>query len=94
MAHQNEEVTKVRATQDEKKRRLAEYKLAHGCQVCGYHESAVALDFHHIGGKDFQLGRMTHSYSWERIMEEVAKCVVLCANCHRRVGVGEFEVEK
>jgi hypothetical protein len=58
-------------------------KLASGCVDCGYAEHAVALDFHHTADdKTYSVSRMT-LFSEERIMQEVAKCEVVCANCHR-----------
>lgn len=63
---------------------LAKIKVRRGCAVCGYDESPNALDFNHYKGeKVANLTKMT-TYSWHRIAEEIAKCVVLCANCHRR----------
>ena len=46
------------------------------------------MDFHHIDpeAKDFTIAdNMT---SWERILPELAKCVLLCARCHREVHEG------
>lgn len=53
------------------------------CWDCGceYHFSAV--DFDHRGNKVFTLSRCI-SYSWARLVEEVLKCDVVCANCHRK----------
>lgn len=42
------------------------------------------LDFHHMGDKKFDVANVVHGrVGLERIKEEVAKCVMLCANCHR-----------
>lgn len=63
---------------------VSKYKLERGCKICGYKESAYALDLDHIdrSEKTFKLSD-AHSVSWERLHEELAKCEVLCANCHR-----------
>lgn len=63
-----------------------EYKINHGCCKCGYKSNAVALDFHHIDTytKDANIARLINSsWSIEKILQEVKKCVVICANCHR-----------
>ena len=43
------------------------------------------LEFHHRNpeSKDPKLSNMM-SYSWKRRMDEVSKCIVLCANCHAK----------
>jgi 2-keto-3-deoxy-L-rhamnonate aldolase RhmA len=56
------------------------------CETCGESDPAC-LDFHHTekDEKDFTLA-LVKSWGWgrERILREVAKCQVLCANCHRK----------
>lgn len=58
------------------------------CQICKYKKSNSALEFHHIdrSDKEFQIGRK--SASWAAQAEELKKCVLLCANCHREVHDG------
>ena len=60
---------------------IAEAKSS-GCLLCG-EMYAPALDFHHVYGKDFQISQ-TWASSLDRLREEISKCVVLCANCHRK----------
>lgn len=65
---------------------VRQYKLDKGCADCGYNEYAVALDFDHVRGeKLFNLARLSanRGVSWQRIFDEIAKCEVVCANCHR-----------
>lgn len=61
------------------------YKELVGCKVCGEKRHWV-LDLHHRDGdtKEATISNMLRkNYSWERIMEELEKCDVMCANCHR-----------
>lgn len=58
------------------------------CVVCGYggKEKRCALDFHHRDPttKKFDIGVTTSaSIAWEKVVEEIEKCAVLCARCHR-----------
>jgi hypothetical protein len=58
-------------------------KVARGCSVCGYNEHPAALDFNHVRGeKLFNVSQDTKT-AWSKVLEEIAKCDVLCANCHR-----------
>ena len=61
------------------------------CVICGYDESPVALQFHHLdpAQKSFGLAMRGLTRSIERLREEAAKCVLLCANCHARVEWGD-----
>lgn len=58
-----------------------------GCAICGYNKCENALDFHHVNSeeKKFQINSITMSFSNKRIMEELNKCILLCANCHREI---------
>ncbi len=55
------------------------------CRDCG-HERAAALDLHHRerGSKCFAISAPAGPGSWRAVRTEIEKCVVLCANCHRR----------
>jgi hypothetical protein len=56
------------------------------CADCGV-TNPIVLEFHHglgVQDKQFEVSRMvTQGYTWPRIEREIAKCIVLCANCHR-----------
>jgi hypothetical protein len=53
------------------------------CLRCGISDPRV-LEFHHPDPtqKEYNIGNM-FSYSLEKIHSEIAKCNVLCANCHK-----------
>ncbi len=58
-------------------------KLGGKCSKCGYVTNLAALAFHHVNGKDFALDvRAFSNRKIEPILEEVAKCILLCHNCH------------
>ncbi len=57
------------------------YKLSH-------ERNHAALEFHHArpGTKSFQLDlRSLSNRSWERVLEESVKCILVCGNCHAEV---------
>ena len=58
------------------------------CIVCGESEP-ICIDFHHVNPdeKDFSIGKH-RSRSREWLLQEISKCVCLCANCHRKVHAG------
>lgn len=59
-------------------------KLKAGCADCGYRKYAEALDFDHLRDKTHDVGGMCNArFSKERILLEIGKCEVVCANCHR-----------
>jgi len=62
------------------------------CEICGYDKCIAALDFHHINGKkkEFRISRMG-STKWEKVLEELKKCQLLCSNCHRELHYKEEE---
>jgi hypothetical protein len=65
------------------KNRLREIKEASGCVDCG-ESNHIVLDFDHIKNKKYNISRMIHDgFSWAAIKKEIAKCEVVCANCHR-----------
>lgn len=54
------------------------------CVYCGYDKHLSALQFHHTKGKDFILAR-NYNRKFSLLVKEVAKCILLCANCHSAV---------
>jgi 5-methylcytosine-specific restriction endonuclease McrA len=55
-------------------------ELGGRCRNCG-EDNPIVLDFHHIGGKNFSISRMSNS-RLSVIREESKKCELLCSNCH------------
>ncbi len=69
----------------ERKKKLVDMKGG-GCCICGYNTSMKALGFHHVypNRKVFSLSRLVN-HSWQSILKEIVKTVLLCRNCHMEV---------
>lgn len=64
--------------------RITALKSSLGCQRCGYNEHPAALDFHHRDPSQKKMGiPNVWNLSWEKALLEIAKCDLLCSNCHR-----------
>lgn len=54
------------------------------CSICGEDHPAT-IQFHHLKEKEFNISQaVKHGYSKKRILAEISKCQVLCANCHAK----------
>ena len=62
--------------------KLYEYLKKCYCKDCT-ESNPIVLDFDHKKDKLFNISDMIGRISWERIEKEIAKCEVVCANCHR-----------
>lgn len=71
---------------------LKAYRLTQSCVQCG-EDHPACLDFHHIdpASKKFAIGRLEHYLSLKLLQDEIAKCEVLCSNCHRKLHWNEEE---
>lgn len=61
------------------------------CEKCGYDKCNWAFEFHHINPKekDFHLASYTN-LSWAKTKNELDKCILVCANCHREIHYNEY----
>lgn len=110
--HNLKTITKIKDTVEDRKRKnvvavnnrrvklkllAVEYK-GNKCETCGYSKCVDALDFHHLdpNEKDFGIAAKGYTRSWKKVKEELDKCIMLCANCHREIhaeirGVGAVD---
>lgn len=77
----------------ERQRRLKLEAIAYkggACVRCGYNKYPGALDFHHLDPttKDFSISRVKKTSMNKEILDELDKCILVCANCHRETHGG------
>ena len=62
---------------------LAEAKSV-PCTDCGVSYPHYVMDFDHLSDKEFGIAQMRRRrMAFSRIRAEIAKCEVVCSNCHR-----------
>lgn len=64
------------------------------CHKCGYTKCRSAIEYHHIDPKTktMLISRQVRRYPTDAVIEELKKCIPLCANCHREVHNGHLNV--
>lgn len=61
---------------------LLKYYKAHPCTDCG-ESNPVVLEFDHVNGTKVNNVSEMHGHSTTKLLKEIEKCEVVCANCHR-----------
>jgi hypothetical protein len=64
-----------------------------GCQLCG-ETASCCLDFHHLdqSTKKYQVKHLLHGLkAVQTALDEIAKCSVICSNCHRKIHAGVLD---
>jgi hypothetical protein len=66
-------------------RHILDYLGRNPCVDCG-EPDVIVLEFDHVRGeKTANVGRLIQdAYSLRKLKDEIEKCEVVCANCHRR----------
>jgi DNA-binding CsgD family transcriptional regulator len=64
------------------------------CLICGYDRCLGALQFHHTdrNTKLFGVAMKGRTISFEKLLAEARKCLLMCANCHAEVERGVTEI--
>ena len=88
-----EEYTQNRRERYSKCKQILHDLKINGCAICGYNECSEALDFHHSNSQDkkFNLNIRGMDKNDDRIVKELNKCILLCANCHRKIHHKELD---
>jgi len=76
----------VHARRKKIRKMAVEYKGGK-CEACGYDRCADALEFHHNNAtsKKFGISEKGYTRSWDAVKDELDKCIMICANCHREL---------
>jgi acetylornithine/succinyldiaminopimelate/putrescine aminotransferase len=61
-----------------------EYKKQFSCVECGESHPACVQFHHHNDDKEANVSFLVRNASRKTLLEEISKCVVLCANCHAK----------
>lgn len=62
---------------------VAKHLLSHPCRDCGETDIRV-LEFDHLRNKVASISKLIKSATAIKLLTEMSKCVVRCANCHKR----------
>lgn len=93
----NKKLCISRSSETKKKQRVtwAAFKETLSCTVCGENHPAT-LDFHHVirSPDNKKVHRLVGDGLYKKALEEIKKCVVLCANCHRKHHYEEAQTKK
>jgi hypothetical protein len=82
---------KCRVDAVDKRRKLLKQKAVAykgGCCVkCGYDRCISALEFHHLdpAQKEFTIAINAQTRSWQTLVNELDKCILVCCRCHREI---------
>lgn len=71
-----------RDTRWKKRILLGQYLSNKKCKDCGTDDIRV-LEFDHLKDKKFNISGSVYKYTWKKILKEIEKCDIVCANCHR-----------
>ncbi len=74
----------IRKRKTRRKYWINKYREALGCVRCGIKGPFCIFDWHHLGDKDFNIND-SYSKNLKRLMNEIRKCINVCANCHRLI---------
>ena len=72
-----------RSSYIKRKQRWEDFMKQHKCSKCGISDYRV-LQWHHLdpSTKTMTIGANARQGKWDDILEEVKKCICVCANCH------------
>lgn len=63
------------------------------CIRCGYDKCLKALEFHHIDPSQKEFTISNANFRLKEASEEIKKCILICANCHRELHDNLWNIE-
>lgn len=82
---------KTRYQESTKRKRLrnqqfiADYKSTRSCSSCPENHPACLVFHHTSNDKEGAIADVIYDWGLERLKAEVAKCILLCSNCHAKL---------
>lgn len=86
-AHKTEYTTRNKKHKQDLRAYIKEFRESRACDKCGLSGQAIRLVFHHLNPstKKFNVAAaMQYNASWKDLHKEIAKCILLCPNCHSK----------
>jgi hypothetical protein len=71
------------------RQKMLEYLIDKKCVDCDESDPMV-LDFDHCDDKEKNVSALVARATWKKVSAEIQKCVIRCANCHRRKTAKQF----
>ena len=64
------------------------------CVICGDTHPECCMDLHHVDPSEklYNIAYLRKNKPAEILVEEIKKCVTLCAHCHRKLHAGLVEL--
>ena len=94
-SHQNRSKTFKKTNRFAKKEEVRN-KFGGKCQICSYDKCQSVLSFHHLPGTDKKFtisdAIVRRRKSDEELVNELKKCILVCANCHGEIHAGITEI--
>lgn len=90
----NKNSEKVRSWRQRTKERIVQ-SFGGKCGICSYDKCDESLDLHHLDplAKEFGIGKVrANPMSWDKIVQELRKCVLVCRNCHGEIHFNGLKV--
>ena len=82
-----------KARQNQNAKTIREWKEQQGCKCCK-ESFGPCLELHHLDSREKEADpSQLATYSTARFMKEAKKCIVVCANCHRKIHHGVIDVK-
>jgi len=94
-ANKEAHLARTKRNKAKRKKEWDEYKASQKCTECGLQHPAL-IDFHHVirDGDKQSVNKLVADGRFARAMEEIKKCIPLCANCHRMLHWQENQTKK
>jgi hypothetical protein len=76
-------VNATQRTRARQRRLLIASAKSHPCEDCKTTFPSYCMDFDHVRGEKRIIVSWMHKYSASAVLEEIEKCDLVCANCHK-----------